>query len=263
MAIGLLLCAQIAIVGSLIPHASSGQWMWIGISGIVGLGIGDTGLFAGYVTIGPRRTVLLQASAPIITLFAAYFILGETISPLATLGIAITLLGIYVVLAEEEEEESETKPLAKNRKAWGILFGLISATGQGLGAVLSKKGMYFNTTVPVNPVSTALIRMLFAGAFVWIAALVAGRLPAIRQAAKDKQGIKYTAAGAVVGPFIGMTLSMVALAYTQAGIAQTLMSLMPIFIIPVLWIVYKEKTNSRGIIGAIVAIIGVAIIFIT
>jgi drug/metabolite transporter (DMT)-like permease len=60
-----------------------------------------------------------------------------------------------------------------------------------------------------------------------------------------------------------MTLSMVAVADTQAGIAQTLMSLMPVFIIPVIWIIYREKTNWRGILGAIVAIIGVAILFLT
>jgi drug/metabolite transporter (DMT)-like permease len=115
--------------------------------------------------------------------------------------------------------------------------------------------------------------MLFAGAFVWIVAVatsilalflaIDGKLMTIFRASKDKGGIKYTAAGAVAGPFLGMTLSMLALADTQnAGIAQTLMSLMPIFIIPVVWLVYREKTNWRGIIGALVAVVGVAILFI-
>jgi drug/metabolite transporter (DMT)-like permease len=75
--------------------------------------------------------------------------------------------------------------------------------------------------------------------------------------------MKYTAAGAFIGPFVGMTLSMVAVAYTQAGIAQTLMSLMPVMIIPLVWVVYKEKTNWRGILGAVIAVIGVALLFLT
>jgi drug/metabolite transporter (DMT)-like permease len=75
--------------------------------------------------------------------------------------------------------------------------------------------------------------------------------------------MKCTAAGAVVGPFVGMTLSMVAVANTQPGIAQTLMSLMPIFIIPVIWIIYRERTSWRGILGALIAVIGVAILFLT
>jgi len=181
-------------------------------------------------------------------------------------GIAVTLTGIAVVLLEQEEtseEKAEEKLAAKNRKTLGVLFGVIAAMGQGVGLALSKKGMYLGVTVAMNPVTVALIRMMLAGAFVWTCALFAGKLPALQRAVKDKQGIKYTAAGAVVGPFLGMTLSMVAVAYIAAGIAQTLMSLMPVLIIPVVWIIYREKTNWRGILGAIVAIIGVAILCLT
>jgi drug/metabolite transporter (DMT)-like permease len=73
--------------------------------------------------------------------------------------------------------------------------------------------------------------------------------------------MKYTSAGALVGPFLGMTLSLVAISETATGIASTLTSLMPVFIIPVVWIIYREKTSWRGIIGAIIAVIGVAILF--
>lgn len=261
MAIGLLVCAHVVLLGTLLPLASSGQWFWMGLSGIVGLGIGDFGLFAAYVTIGPRRSVLIQSSAPIFASLGAFWMLGETFSLLSVLGIAITLTGIIVVLLEREKK-SEEKLEAKNRKAWGVLFGLISAMGQGFGLVLSKKGMYLGTSVAMNPVSAALIRMMLAGLFIWTIALFAGKRVDLRRAVKDTVGIKYTAAGAVVGPFLGMTLSMVAVADTQAGIAQTLMSLMPILIIPVVWIIYRERTSWRGILGAFVAIIGVAILFL-
>jgi drug/metabolite transporter (DMT)-like permease len=234
----------------------------MGLSGIVGLGIGDFGLFAAYVTIGPRRSVLMQASAPIFASLGAYFMLGETFSSVAILGIAITLSGIVVVLLEKEEE-SEGKLAARKRRTLGVFFGLISAMGQGFGVVLSKKGMYLDVSVAMNPLSAALIRMMLAGVFVWTCALFAGKLPELRLAVKNKEGIKYAAAGALVGPFVGMTLSMVAVADTQTGIAQTLMSLTPVIIIPVIWIIYRERTNWRGIIGAVIAVIGVAILFLT
>jgi drug/metabolite transporter (DMT)-like permease len=188
--------------------------------------------------------------------------LGEPLSPLAMFGIAVTLSGIIVVILEKEEK-SEENLAAKNRKTLGVFFGLISAMGQGFGVVLSKKGMYFGVNAAMNPVSVALIRMLLAGVFVWTCAVFAGKLPTLHRAVKDKEGIKYTAAGAVVGPFLGMTLSMVAVADTQTGIAQTLMSLTPVIIIPVIWIIYRERTSWRGILGALVAIIGVAILFLT
>jgi len=261
IAILLLLVAHVVLLGSLLPLASEGQWLWMGLSGIVGLGIGDFGLFAAYVTIGPRRSVLIQASSPIFTLIGAYAMFGETIPPLALFGIAVTLTGIVLVLVESgptREEKLRTSP----RRRVGLLFGLVSAMGQGFGVVLSKKGMYYGVTTAMNPVSAALIRMLFAGVFVWACVAIAGKLPEARKTMRDSVGMKYTAAGAVIGPFLGMTLSMVAVADAAAGVAQTLMSLMPVFIIPLVWVVYRERTNNRGIIGALVAVIGVAILFL-
>jgi drug/metabolite transporter (DMT)-like permease len=228
---------------------------------VVGLGIGDFGLFAAYVTIGPRRSVLLQASSPIFACVGAYVAFGQAISLLSIIGIAVTLTGIFVVLIEREITFEE-KLLTNPRRRWGLLFGAISAMGQGFGLVLSRIGMYAGVSTAINPLSAALMRMLWAGPFVWVCVIFAGRLPEAQKAAGNLDGIKYTAAGAVVGPFLGMTLSMVAVANAQVGVAQTLMSLMPVFIIPVIWIVYSEKTNLRGIIGAIVAVVGVAILFL-
>jgi len=234
----------------------------LGLSGVVGLGVGDFGLFAAYVTIGPRRSVLLQASSPIFALVGAYALFGETISFLSLIGIVVTLIGIFIVLLEREIMFEE-KILANGRRRWGLFFGLISAMGQGFGVVFSREGMYAGVSAAMNPVSAALIRMLWAGPFVWACVILAGKLPEARRAAGNGVGLKYTAAGAVIGPFLGMTLSMIAVANAQAGVAQTLMSLMPVFIIPVIWIMYNDKTNARGILGAIVAVIGVAVLFLT
>ncbi len=266
MAIGLLGCAHVVLLGTLLPLASSGQWFWMGLSGVVGLGIGDFGLFAAYVTIGPRRTVLIQASAPIFASLGAFFALGETFSSLSVVGVAVTLTGIVLVLVEKEENPEERQEEAhaeRRRKSWGVFFGLVSAMGQGFGAVLSKKGMYLDVNVAMNPLSAAFIRMMVTGLFVWVIAIFARKLPELHRAVKDRKGIKYAFAGALVGPFVGMTLSMLAIADTATGIAQTLMSLTPVLIIPVIWVIYKERTNWRGILGAVVAIAGVAILFLT
>lgn len=266
MAIGFLGCSHVLLLGTLLPVASSGQWFWMGLSGVVGLGIGDFGLFAAYVTIGPRRSLLIQSSAPIFASLGAFLMLGETFSPMAMIGVAVTMAGIIIVLVEKEENhkgQQKESPSERRRKSWGVFFGLISAIGQGFGAVLSKKGMYLDVTIAMNPLSAAFIRMMVTGLFVWAIAVLAGKLPELHRAVKDRTGIKYTAAGALVGPFVGMTLSMVAIASTETGIAQTLMSLSPVLIIPVIWVIYREKTNWRGILGAFVAIVGVAILFLT
>ena len=262
MAVGLLVCAHAILLGSMLPVASNGQLFWMGLSGVVGLGVGDFGLFAAYVLIGPRRSVLVMASSPIFASVGAYLLLDEGFSPLSILGVAVTLTGIFVVLLEREEK-SEEKIDSGRRKTWGAFSALIAAMGQGFGVVLSKKGMYLGVSVPMNSLSAALIRMTVATVFVWTCALVWGKLPELRKAVKDREGMKFTAGGALIGPFLGMTLSMVAVAYAQAGIAQTLMSLAPIIIIPVVWVIYRERTNWRGIFGALIAVIGVAVLFLT
>ena len=110
--------------------------------------------------------------------------------------------------------------------------------------------------------SATLIRMILGASFVWIVAVVARKLPELRRAMRSKEGISNTAAGAFIGPFMGVTLSMVAVTYASAGVAQTL-SLMPVLIIPIVWILYKQRTSLRGILGAVIAVIGVAILFLT
>jgi drug/metabolite transporter (DMT)-like permease len=261
IAILLLVAAHIVLLGSLLPLANGGQWFWMGLSGVVGLGIGDFGLFAAYVTIGPRRSLVIQASSPIFACIGAYALLSQPTPLLALFGITITLTGIVLVLVESGATLEE-KLRTNRRRKWGLLFGLVSAMGQGFGVDLSKKGLYFGVSTAMNPVSAALIRMLFAGVFVWAFVAIAGRLPEAWKTARDRVGMKYATAGAVIGPFLGMTLSMVAVANADPGVAQTLMSLSPVFIIPLVWAVYREETNVRGIIGAIVAVVGVAVLFL-
>ena len=188
--------------------------------------------------------------------------LGETLPTLAIIGIAITLGGVVVVILEAEERSGEA-PVSKKLRRYGVFLALIGAIGQGVGLVLSKKGIYLNPEMTLNPLSATLIRMILGAAFVWIVAVAARKLPELRQAIKSKEGMSNTAAGAFLGPFLGVTLSMVAVTYTNAGIAQTLMSLMPVLIIPVVWILHKQRTSWRGILGAAMTVVGVAILFLT
>lgn len=261
MAVGFLVLTHVILLGSILPLASNGQWFWMGASGIIGLGIGDSGLFAAYVTIGPRRSLLLMALAPIFALVGGYFMLGETISTLEAIGVAITLLGVTMVILEADVRSGEISP-SKNPKSYGVFFGLIAAFGQGVGLVLAKKGIDLNPTVTLNPVSATLMRMILGALFIWVVMLVARRLPELRKALKSTIGIGHTAAAAFIGPFLGVTLSMVAVTYTDAGVAQTLMSLMPVLIIPLVWVVYRQRTSWRGVLGAVIAVIGVAILFL-
>jgi drug/metabolite transporter (DMT)-like permease len=262
MAIALLIVTHMILLGTAVPLASVGQWFWMGLSGIVGLGIGDSGLFAAYLAIGPRRSLLLMSLAPIFAAVGAYLMLGETIRELAVVGIVTTLIGVVLVILESEERSGEPR-ISSRRRTSGVFFGLVAAVGQGVGLVLAKKGIDLIPGTTLNPVSATLMRLLLGALFIWVLALVVGKLPELLRAIRNKEGMRDTAGASLVGPFLGITLSMVAVTLTETGVAQTLLSLMPVMIIPVVWILYRQRTSWRGMIGAVVAVLGVAIIFLS
>jgi drug/metabolite transporter (DMT)-like permease len=264
MAIGLLGGTHILVLGTIIPAANNAQWLYMSLSGIIGLALGDFGYFYSLVLLGPRRGTLMMSLAAIFAAFSGYLILSEVLGFWTIIGIAITLSGVTWVILEREEASDE-EPLTQKMKIFGVLLGLGGAIGQGVGLVISKYGIVdlaSNPDVPLNPISATLIRMIAGGIFLWVCILLAGKLPTLIKSSKDKKGIKATFGGAFFGPFLGVWLSMVAVTYALAGVAQTLMSLMPVLVIPYVWVLYKQRTSWRGIIGAAVAIFGVAILLL-
>lgn len=264
MAVTLLGSTHLFTFGTIVPSANDSQWFYMGLSGVIGLALGDFGYFGALALIGPRRGVLLMSLAPVFSALLAYLILDEILGLWAIIGIATTLAGVGVVILEREEDTGEVL-LSKRQKTLGILLGLGGSLGQGIGFVISKYGMMAvadDPSAPLNPLSATLIRMITAAIFIWIFITATGRLSRVLESSKDKKGITRTIGGAVTGPFLGVWLSMVAVTYTVAGVAATLMSLMPVMIIPVVWILYKQKTSWRGILGAGIAVTGVAILFL-
>ncbi|MGD9140737.1 MAG: DMT family transporter [bacterium] len=264
MAVGLLGGVHLIRFGTLVPPATDTQWFYLGLSGIIGLALGDFGYFGALVLVGPRRGVLLMALAPIWSSIMAYFILGEVLGPWTIAGIAVTLTGVTMVVIEREDEADENS-IPRKRKIYGVLSGLGGSLGQGLGLVVSKYGMMVaggEGVGPLNPLSATLVRMVVAAAFVWLTVVFTGRLKMVLRARSDGGAVLRTFAGAVSGPFAGVWLSMVAITYAQAGVAATLMALMPVMVIPVVRLVYGEKTSARGIIGACTAVAGVSILFL-
>jgi drug/metabolite transporter (DMT)-like permease len=264
LAVVFLGITHVIILGTLLPSANSAQWFWLGVSGIVGLGIGDFALFAAYVIIGPKRSLLLMALAPVCSVVAGYLILNESLGILSLVGIAITLIGITIVVLERKEEPGDFV-IDPYKKRYGIILGIVGAVGQGVGLVISKYGMVTvadDPAAPLDAISATLIRMVIGAIFVWIAVLASGKLPGIIKSYSDTHALKLTSAGAFFGPFLGVWLSMVAISFTATGIAMTLMSLMPVIIIPTVWLIYRERTSKRSIIGAAVAVLGVAILFL-
>ncbi len=263
MAVVILGLIHWVLYGSPVPlHAGVQRWLWLGISGIVGLAIGDLFLFQAYVTIGPRLGLLFLSLSPALASILAWLVLGERLSLGNILGILLTLAGIaWVVWESNSNHTPSTKPaqpLLRNISLKGILSGLIAATGQALGVVLAKPGLANN----FSPISGNVIRMSSAFTALWLVTIFQGQvISTIRQANRQRTGLLYILGGAIFGPLLGVSLSLFAVQNTNVGIASTLIALPPVFLLPLGYLVYKERISWQAVAGTFIAILGVALLF--
>jgi len=170
-------------------------------------------------------------------------------------GIVIALAGIaWVVMAHEEPANT---PRGHTRR--GVIFGILAGLGQAIGLVLSKQGMFGE----FSPFQANAIRMLAAVIFIWAWAAFDGQVGNTFTALRQKpQVVRLLALGALVGPLLGVSASLLAVQHAEIGVAGTLMALPPVLILPISYFVFKEKLGWQAIAGTTVAIAGVAILFL-
>jgi drug/metabolite transporter (DMT)-like permease len=254
----ILICAaQLMINGALIPRGiSSNSIVLLAISGVTGFFMCDACLFQCYVDIGPRLGILIFNTYPFASAVLAKVFLGETLSPYAWLGMFVTMGGIIFVLADSSGEHLL---LHRRHLARGIFLATSAVVLQAISFTVAKPAM--TDANGSDPLTATLIRAAFGGASFWLVSLVRGRIGHVVGKFRDVRSMAMIFGGSVVGAFIGVWLSMVALKYAPVAIASTLMALMPVAILPMTRVVYKERVGLWAIVGAIVACLGVAILF--
>ena len=225
------------------------NWVWLGISGIIGFFLGDLFLFKSYTIIGSRTSQLVMSLAPMITATIGWFFLDEILAPKSILGIVVSVSGIMIAVAG--------KGLKLNVPLRGFLYALGGAAGQALGLILSKKGMG-----DYDAVAATQIRAIFGFFSFVLLVTFLNRWRRVFRAVQDGTSMKAVTVGTVFGPFIGVALSLYAVQHTETGIASTLMALVPIFIIIPTALMFKEKVTVRQVIGAVISIAGASIFFL-
>lgn len=240
--------------GMIFPvDAGPQNWLWLLLSGLIGFVFGDLFLFKSFTIIGSRFAMLIMTLVPPITAFFGWLIMDEHLELIHYIGMTLTFSGIALAIfsrpAKGEKLSLKLAPL-------GILYALVGAVGQALGLVLSKKGVK-----DYDPFAASQIRIMAGMAGFAVLVTVMGRWKNIRTALTNRQGMKALTLGSFFGPFLGVSFSLVAVKFTEAGIASTLMAMVPIFIIAPAVVLYKEKVTIAEIIGAIVSVGGVALFF--
>jgi len=255
MAIFLLAAFNWVFRGHPLPtDATVHNWVWLSLSGLVGFTVGDLCLFRAFLVVGARVSMLLMALVPPITAVFGWLVMGEVLSPRDLAGMVLTVTGVAWVVLERRRDAAGQ---ASRHPVSGVLLGLGGAGGQALGLVLSKYGMQ-----GYSPFASSQIRVFAGAAGFAVLFVVIGWWPRVRAAVANREAMARTGVGAFFGPFLGVSLSLVAVTYTQAGVAATLMALVPVLIIAPAVLIQHEHVSLRAVLGSVVAVVGSALLFL-
>ena len=270
----LLLGGIVAATGaaSAIPR---GQAACLVLSGVVGLALGDAAYFRALEHLGPRRASLLMTVAPVFAAILMVPLLDEGLGLPGIVGMAVTIGGVAWVQGEREGN-GDPHPHA----ARGVLFGVLGSLGQAGGYVLAKAGLGAapagsalaawagieaapGAAVAGEPVAAlygTFVRMAAATAFAAVGAALLRRPRNFADLLRDRKGALATAGGTVMGPVLGVWMSLYAVSHANTAVASTILATSPVFVIPLVRFAHGERASWRAWAGTVIALAGVAIL---
>ena len=260
--------------GTPFPIGADGDtWLWLSLSGLVGYVLGDFCLFNSYILIGSRYGQLLMTLAPPAAALFGWVLLGQQMSWLAIVGMLVTMVGIGMAISSS----TPTLPLRGGSLSRGILFGIGAAMGQGIGLVLSAKGLLHyeeiigssdiafrngGTVSLVLPFTATFMRAItgLIGFSVWTS--TRGELGKLKEGLCSLRTMIFALGAVLTGPVIGVSLSLMATLYTSTGIAQTIMATTPVMILLPTFLFFHQKVTWREVFGAVISVCGVSLFFV-
>ena len=244
-----LITLTLVLRANLQPELPSAAVFWLLLSGVIGIGLGDTAYFKAINGLGARRALLMESLAPPLAALLALMFLGERLSAIAWMGIFLTILGVAWVISERVPVVDGASP----HLGRGVVWGLLAALGQASGAVMSR-GALANTSV--DPLWSGLLRIV-AGVVVLVL-LVGwrGQVGAKLRPLRSRQLLPIVALAAFLGTYLGIWLQQISFKYTPAGIAQALLATSPLFVLPIAAMM-GDRITGRAILGVLVAIGGI------
>ena len=232
------------------------QIIYLAISGFIGLVFGDTFLFKAFKSIGARLSMLIMALVPAMSAVMALIFFGETVSMIGIIGMIVTIAGIVLVVMKREEKPTSTYKI----EYVGIFYAILGAAGQAGGLIFAKFAL---NEGEINSFFATFMRLLSAVIILYPLASMTNRFKnPIKVFANDKSAIIFTSIGAFIGPFLGITFSIISITHAKIGIASTLMATVPIIMLPMVRYYYKEKLSWISILGACIAVAGVSLLFL-
>jgi drug/metabolite transporter (DMT)-like permease len=256
-----VVCALLIIIvtarGGWSTLAVEDLWL-VGISGLVGLTIGDIALFTAMSQIGPRRTsVLFTANAPMAAI-GGVWLFDETFDLVSGTGAVLTVVGILLaVVYGNRVGATDTFEKIEGSLPVGAFWGLVGAVGQAAGALAAKPVLDDGA----DTLAVAATRAIIATIAMWVVARPTDdRLGAARRGAITRRDWVVIVVSGTIAMVIGQSLVLYALGEGDAGITTILSSTTPVLLLPVLWVLTRKPPTVGAWIGAGLSVVGTSLL---
>jgi drug/metabolite transporter (DMT)-like permease len=249
-----LLLLTILLGGQILPAVGPQTVGLLLVSGIVGIGLGDTAFFKTLQNLGPRRTLLMETLAPPLTAIFAWIFLGEIISPSAWCGIFLVVLGVAWVITERAQGGGGDR----GDYLRGISWALVAEFSQATGAILSRQAL---STTSISPLWSTLLRLV-GGTLIlllWVG-VVRPKWQISWEGGRSRRTLITIFMAIVIGTYFGIWLQQTAFKFTAVGIAQALSATSPLWVLPfAVW--SGDKLSCRSVLGVVLALMGISLLF--
>lgn len=246
-------CLSLLLIVEPWQPADYSSWLWLGVSGLLGIVLGDTLYFHTLQRLGARYTLLLGTLIPVVVAFMSRVSFNEQLPILSILGLGLTIVGVTAVLWQASAKQSSPEHWLT-----GVLIGACFVFSEAGGILLSKLGV-----VELPAIQATLMRQAVALAALTFWGLAATQLiPWTRSVLAPGVSTLFFLA-AFIGAFLGTYLSILALKLTYTAVAAALNSTSPLFVLPLAAWWLKEKMHLSSIAGTTVAVAGIIVYFLS
>lgn len=253
--VAVMLWAVVAVTGGWRGFESS-YWAVMALSGLIGIFVGDTALFAAMNRLGPRRAGVLFATHAAFSAGLGFLFLSERLSLQASAGAALTMAGVMTaIMLGRRKDETHDWEADRGHVGMGVALALLAALCQAVGSLIAKPVM----TLQVDPIMASAVRVTVATAAHGVL-LLSGFQAARAQQAPTARVLLQTGLNGFIAMGVGMTLVLLALEKGTVGLVAILSSVSPILVLPLLWLQLKRAPAPAAWLGAVMTVVGTGLI---
>lgn len=255
------------------------SWCWLGLSSVVGIVIGDTLYLRSLQILGARRALVVATASPIFGVIIGFFFMNDVITMLLVGGIGLTVFGVGIVVSDKKAQV-ENPNVIPGKFPIGVMLGVGAAFCQASGVAFAKLGMDHGcealeaSFIRIFTASLTMVLMVFLYPEKYAVsrqtyslsseekkddsdAKPAPKENSIVKPLTDWYSMKFFIPGMLMGTWIGIWFFQMAQQYADTAVVTTLVSTCPIFAIPLVWLFQGHKVSPKGLIGTLIAVVGI------